>query len=73
MHFLRKARSVVGKPFPNRKLLIEELMSRQGTQVAIEEEMKRSGAKKEDLEVKARQIFDVMAADTRYPLRAYLS
>lgn len=73
LHFLRKARSVVGKPFPNRKLLIEELLSRPGTQAAIEEEMKRSGAKKEELEVKARQIFDVMAADTRYPLLKFLN
>ena len=73
LHFLRKARSVVGKPFPNRNLLIKELLSRQGTKVAIEEEMKRSNLAYELLEERARQIFNVMAADTRYPLLKFLN
>lgn len=73
MHFLTKARSVVGKPFPNRKNLLRELVHRHGTQIAIAEEMERTGSDKVSLEKKAYEIFDVMVADTRYPLLRFFN
>ena len=73
LHFLRKARSIVGRPFPNRPKLLKELVQRHGTQMAIAEEMAHSGASKEELEQKAYDIFNVMVADTRYPLLRFFN
>ncbi len=74
LHFLRKARALVGRPFPNRPKLLEELVQRHGTQVAIAEAMAEDPTlKKEDLERKAFAIFDVMVADTRYPLLRFFN
>ena len=73
LHFLRKARSIVGRPFPDRPKLLVELVQRHGTQTAIAEEMKKSGATKEELEKKAYDIFNVMVADTRYPLLRFFN
>ncbi|MBO8415437.1 MAG: glycerol-3-phosphate 1-O-acyltransferase PlsB [Proteobacteria bacterium] len=74
LHFLRKARSVVGQPFPNRKVLIEELAQRPGTVAAIDEELlEHPELSREELQNKARGIFDVMAADTRYPLLKFFN
>lgn len=73
LHFLRKARSIVGRPFPDRPKLLQELVQRHGTQSAIAEEMAKSGATKEELEQRAFEIFDVMVADTRYPLLRFFN
>ena len=74
LHFLRKARSVVGQPFPNRKLIIEELLQRPGTAAAIEEEVAaHPELNPEELRKRAREIWDIMAADTRYPLLKFLN
>lgn len=73
LHFLRKARSIVGRPFPNRQKLLGELVERTGTQTAIKEAMERTGESKEALEKKAHEIFDIMIADTRYPLLRFFN
>ena len=74
LHFLRKARSVVGQAFPNRKLLIEELLVRPGTVAAIDEAIAEDPQlTRETLIAKARSIFDVMVADTRYPLLKFFN
>ena len=73
LHFVRKARSIVGRPFPNRAKLLKDLVQRHGTQVAIQEAMAETGASKEELEKKAYEIFDIMAADTRYPLLRFFN
>lgn len=74
LHFLRKARSVVGQPFPNRQALIEELLTRPGTEAAINEELsEHPEASREELMQRARSIFDTMAADTRYRLLKFLN
>ena len=53
LHFLRKARALVGRPFPNRPKLLQELVKRHGTQVAIAEEIATKGGTQEELEKKA--------------------
>lgn len=73
LHFLHKVRSIVGRPFPNRNKLLKELVQRHGTQVAIAEAMASTGESKEDLEKKAFDIFNVMVADTRYPLLRFFN
>lgn len=73
LHFLRKVRTVVGRPFPNRAKLLKELVKRQGTQLAIQDEMKAKGLTQEELEKKAYEIFDIMVADTRYPLLRFFN
>ena len=74
LHFLRKARSVVGQPFPNRKHLLDELLVRPGTLAAIEEAIAEDPKLTTDeLKARARHIFDVMAADTRYPLLKFFN
>lgn len=72
-HFQKKARAIVGEPFPDRAKLLKELVARQGTQHAIAEQMKVSGETKEELEKKAFDIYNVMAADTRYPLLRFFN
>lgn len=72
-HFLKKARAVVGKPFPNRKILLHNLIERPGTIAAIELELKNGKESKNELEKRAYQIFENMAADTRYPLLKFLN
>lgn len=72
-HFLKQARSVVGKPMPNRKRLLKALVKRPGSQAAIEEELKKGELTREQLEAKAYSIFSNMAADTRYPLLRFLN
>ncbi len=67
-HFLRKARSVVGQPFPDRKRLIKNMLNRPGTIAAIEEELKNGDSDREQLVNKAEAILNTMAADTRYSL-----
>lgn len=73
LYFLKKARAVVGKAFPNRRVLIQELLKRPGTVAAIKEEMTRSGKSYEELEHTALHIFKVMVADTRYPLLKFIN
>ena len=73
IYFLKKARSVVGKAFPNRASLISELTKRPGTVAAIKEEMTRSGKSYSELEQNAKHIFQVMVADTRYPLIKFIN
>lgn len=74
LHFLKKARSVVGQPFPNRALLIEEMLTRPGTLAAIDEEIERDPKlTREELTQKGREILQVMVADTRYPLLKFLN
>ena len=74
LHFLKMARSVIGKPFPNRKLLIEELIKRKAVQTAIDVELiNHREETRESLEQKARKIYEVMVADTRYPLLKFLN
>lgn len=73
LHFLNKARSVVGQPFPNRNLLIEDMLTRPGTLAAMQEEMESTGTSEEELKNRARNILQVMVADTRYPLLKFLN
>lgn len=73
LHFLKKARAVVGKPFPNREHLIKELCQREGTKAAINKELSNGKFTQDELEQKAFEIFSVMAADTRYPLLKFLN
>lgn len=73
LHFLRKARTVVGRPFPNRARLLHELVQRNGTQLAIADAMQKEGKTKEELEKKAYEIYDIMVADTRYPLLRFFN
>ena len=72
-HFLKTARGVVGKPFPERRALLRSLLRRPGTQAAIAAEQQASGTPRRQLELQAYRIFDRMAADTRYPLLNFLS
>lgn len=72
-HFENKARAIVGKPFPNREKLLKDLVQRTGTQHAIAEQMAATGQSKEELEKQAYDIFNVMAADTRYPLLRFFN
>lgn len=72
-HFENKARAIVGEPFPDREKLLKDLVQRTGTQHAIAEQMAATGESKEDLEKKAYEIFNVMAADTRYPLLRFFN
>lgn len=73
LHFLRKARNLVGRPFPNREKLLKELVQRQGTKIAINEEITAHGGTYAEVERKAYDIFNVMVADTRYPLLRFFN
>lgn len=73
LHFLKKTRSIVGQPFPNRPHLLQELVQRPGTQAAIAEAMATTNETKEALEKKAYDIYNVMVADTRYPLLRFFN
>ncbi|MCR5536406.1 MAG: glycerol-3-phosphate 1-O-acyltransferase PlsB [Succinivibrio sp.] len=66
--FLKVARSIVGNPFPNRPKLIEDLLARPAVLAAIDKKHAEDGTPKEELTERARAIYEVMVADTRYPL-----
>ena len=73
LFFMKKARSIIGKPLPNRQMVFEDIISNHAVQDAIEKEASATGKTKEELENKARNILDVMVADTRYPLIKFLN
>ncbi len=73
LSFLKKARSIIGKPLPNRQMVIDALIKRPAILNAINEECKRTGLSTQDLEKKARSIYNVMVADTRYSLLKFLN
>ena len=73
LSFLKKARSIIGKPLPNRKMVIDELIKRPAVLNAIVEESKRTGKPTEKLKSEALAIYDVMVADTRYSLLKFLN
>ena len=71
--FMGKARSVVGKPLPNRQTVIEEILSKQNVQDAVNLATKTNGKSYDENLKQARNILDVMVADTRYPLLRFLN
>ena len=73
LSFLKKARSIIGKPLPNRKMVIDELIKRPAVLNAIVEESKITGKPTEKLKSEALAIYDVMVADTRYSLLKFLN
>lgn len=72
-HFENEARAIIGRPFPDRTQMLNTLMSRPGTIQAIEEYMEKTGANRAEAEQAAFDIFNVMAADTRYPLLRFFN
>ena len=56
LSFLKKARSIIGKPLPNRKMVIDELIKRPAVLNAIVEESKRTGKPTEKLKSEALAI-----------------
>ncbi len=71
--FTQKARSIVGKPLPNRKQIIEDLMVRPAITELIRKESETSGKSQPELENRVREILEVMVADTRYPLLRFFN
>ena len=51
---MKKARSIIGKPLPNRQMVIEDIISKPAVQDAIEKDASATGKTKEELE-KCRQ------------------
>ncbi len=73
LSFLKKARSIIGKPLPNRQMVIDELVTRPAVLKAISEEQHKTGKSFEELQTQARAIYNVMVADTRYSLLKFLN
>lgn len=73
IHFITKARLLVGRPLPDRTKFINELMKRPAVKRAVQEEMLRSGDDYLTVTKRGRAIYDVMAADPRYPLLRFLN
>ncbi|MBE6423576.1 glycerol-3-phosphate 1-O-acyltransferase PlsB [Succinivibrio dextrinosolvens] len=71
--FIQKARAVVGKPLPNRKQVIEEILERPAVLEQIAVECKKTGKSEPEMKNKAREILEVMVADTRYPLLRFFN
>lgn len=71
--FIQKARSVVGKPLPNRKQVIEEILEKPAVLEQISIESEKTGKSEPELKNKAREILEVMVADTRYPLLRFFN
>ncbi len=71
--FINKARTVVGKPLPNRKAIINEILSKPAVLDAIEQACKENSKSVEENTLRARNILEVMVADTRYPLLKFLN
>ncbi|NLK85833.1 MAG: glycerol-3-phosphate 1-O-acyltransferase PlsB [Aeromonadales bacterium] len=71
--FMKKARSVVGKPLPNRKEVIENILRTPAVQDAITQATETNGKPAEENLRAARKILEVMVADTRYPLIKFLN
>lgn len=71
--FMKKARSIIGKPLPNRKMVIEDILSKPAVQDAIDVACKENGKSFEENLLRARNILEVMVADTRYPLIRFLN
>ena len=71
--FMKKARSIIGKPLPNRKMVIEDILSKPAVQDAINVACKENGKSFEENQLRARNILEVMVADTRYPLIRFLN
>lgn len=67
IHFITKARLIVGRPLPDRKLFINDLMKRPAVKRAVAIEMERTGEDYVTVMKRGREIYDVMAADPRYP------
>lgn len=72
-HFIKKVRSVIGKPFPNRQKLIEDILERPAIAAAIEAESQKTKKTPDELRKKARNILEVMASDPRYPLLKFFN
>ncbi len=73
IHFITKARLIVGRPLPDRKLFINDLMKRPAVKRAVAIEMERTGEDYVTVMKRGREIYDVMAADPRYPLLRFLN
>lgn len=73
IHFITKARLIVGRPLPDRQKLIEELLERPAVRRAMEEEMHFRSIDDEQVLKKARNIYEVMVSDPRYPLLRFLN
>ncbi|MBO6258238.1 MAG: glycerol-3-phosphate 1-O-acyltransferase PlsB [Succinivibrio sp.] len=73
LFFLKTARSVVGKAFPNRHRLILDLIKRPAVKAAISKEAVRLSQSEEEVTRQAYDIYNVMVADTRYPLLKFLN
>lgn len=71
--FMNKARSVVGKPLPNREKVIEDILSKPAVQDAINVESHNNGLGYDENLKRAKNILEVMVADTRYPLLRFLN
>lgn len=73
IHFITKARLLVGRPLPDRAKLIEELMVRPAVKNAIEEEMTRAHQDYFTVLKRGRDIYEVMVSDPRYPLLRFVN
>ncbi|MGN0903143.1 MAG: glycerol-3-phosphate 1-O-acyltransferase PlsB [Succinivibrio sp.] len=71
--FINKARTVVGRPLPNRSAVIEEILQKPAIIEAVEIACKENGKSQEENLQKARDILNIMVADTRYPLLKFLN
>lgn len=73
LHFIKNARTLVGRPLPNRERLIEELLRRPATQAAAQKEAEEKNKPLTEVQNEARQIFEIMVSDPRYPLLKFLN
>ncbi|MDY6321809.1 MAG: glycerol-3-phosphate 1-O-acyltransferase PlsB [Succinivibrio sp.] len=73
IRFIQRARIIVGKPMPDRKKMIEELLIRPAVRKAVEQECLRTGQSPEEIVAKGRGIYEVMLSDPRYSLLHFLN
>ncbi len=71
--FVQKVRSIVGRPFPNRQRVINSLLEKPNIQRAIDVANQADNKGIEYHKQRARNILNVMVADTRYPLLKFLN
>ena len=71
--FVQRARNVVGKPLPNRPQIIEEILNRSAVVEQIRLLAQSKNISQAESAAQARQILEVMVADTRYSLLRFFN
>lgn len=71
--FVKKVRSIVGNPFPNRERVINQLLEKPNIIRAIDIANQEDNKGIDFHKARARNILNVMVADTRYPLLKFLN